>query len=74
MSIQFTFGREFEARVYERAEELHAQGLTEGSLDDKDFGQLTVYIDRKPKSVLFFANGVEGPLEGQTVYVGSNEP
>lgn len=73
MSIQINFGREFEARVYARAEELQAQGLDEGTLDDKTFGQLTVYIDRKPRSVLYSATGVDGPLKGHSIYCGADD-
>lgn len=74
MSFQIAFSDEFKAQVYTRAEELHAQGLTEGTLEHETFGELTVYIDHKPPLVLFSATGVEGPLAGKKVYVGGEEP
>lgn len=74
MSFQIAFSDAFKARVYTRAEELHAQGLMEGALEHEVFGELMVSIDRKPALVLFSATGVEGALAGKTVYVGSNEP
>jgi hypothetical protein len=74
MSLQIAFSDEFKAQVYTRAEELHAQGLSEGALEHEVFGELMVYIDHKPALVLFSATGVEGPLAGKTVYVGGEEP
>lgn len=70
MSLQITFSDQFKVQVYERAEELHAQGLSEGTLDHETLGELMVYIDQKPERVLFSALGVEGALAGHTVYVG----
>lgn len=46
----------------------------EGELDTKHFGKLMVYIDRKPSSFRFAAQGVEGPLAGHMVYVGGDDP
>jgi hypothetical protein len=74
MSFQIAFSDEFKAQVYTRAEELHAQGLSEGALEHEVFGELMLYIDHKPALVLFSATGVEGPLAGKTVYVGGEEP
>ncbi|MCB0782564.1 MAG: hypothetical protein KDC03_23995 [Flavobacteriales bacterium] len=74
MSFHTSFYDEFKAQVYTRAEELHAQGLAEGTLEHEIFGELIVYIDRKPSMVLFSATGVEGPLAGKKVYVGGEEP
>ena len=66
MSFQIAFySDEFKALVYTRAQELHAQGLLEGVLEHEIFGELMVYIDRKPTSVLYSASGVEGPLAGK---------
>ena len=73
MTIQITFSDEFKARVYARAEELHAQGLTQGPVEDELFGELMLYIDHKPALVLFSATGVEGALAGRTIYVGGEE-
>jgi len=72
--FQISFSDEYKAQVYTRAEELHAQGLSEGVLEHEVFGELMVYIDRKPTSALFSATGLEGSLAGKSVYVGSNEP
>ena len=73
MNLQIAFSDEFKAQVYTCAEELHAQGLAEGTLEHEVFGELMVYIDSKPTSVLFSSVGVEGPLSGKTVYVGGEE-
>ena len=70
--FQITYSNDFKASAYLRAEELFQQGLMEGALDTKHFGKLMVYIDRKPASVLFSAQGAEGPLDGHMVYVGSD--
>ena len=72
--FQIAFSDEFKAQVYTRAEELHAQGLSEGALEHEVFGELMVYINHKPALVLFSATGVEGPLAGKAVYVGGEEP
>lgn len=72
--FEITYSNEFKASAYERAEELFQQGLMEGELDTKHFGKLVVYIDRKPASVLFSAQGAEGPLAGHMVYVGGDAP
>lgn len=72
MSIQVTYGNEFKARVFARAEELFLQGLMEGEVTLTEGRSATVHlwIDRKPDLVLFSAQGVEGPLAGRTIYVG----
>lgn len=74
MSLQVTYGNDFKAAVYARAEELIQQGLDEGDvvLSERGF-TLRIFIDRKPELVLFSAKGVEGPLAGHTVYVGGNK-
>lgn len=74
MSFELSFSDEFKAQVYTRAEELNAQGLSEGALEHDVFGELMVYIDRKPALVLFSATGVEGPMASKAVYVGGEEP
>lgn len=74
MSFHTSFSDEFKAQDYTRAEELHAQGLSEGALEHEIFGEMTVYLDSKPMLVLFTATGVEGPLAGKAVYVGGDEP
>jgi len=74
MTFQVTHSNAFTQQIIDRAEALHAQGLEEGVLDQDTFGELMVYIDRKPKSVLTALDVTEGPLAGRTVYCGGEEP
>lgn len=73
MSFQITHSKAFTQQIIDRAEALHTQGLEEGVLDQDTFGELMVYIDRKPKSVLAASDVTEGPLAGRTVYCGGEE-
>lgn len=74
--FQVMYSDEFKVKVFERAEELIQQGLTEGEvvLTEGRSGTLRIFIDRKPDLVLFSAQGVEGPMAGHTVYVGGSKP
>ena len=73
MTFQITHSNPFTQQIMDRAEALHAQSLEEGVLDQDIFGELMVYIGRKPKSVLAALDIQEGPLAGRTVYCGGDE-
>ena len=74
MALHTTYANEFTAMVMRRAAELHAQGLSEGPLDTGTFGELMLYLGRKPASVLASFLVEEGDLVGTTLYVGGDEP
>ena len=73
MTFQITHSKAFTQQIIDRAEALHAQGLEEGVLDQDTFGELMVYITRKPKSVLTALEVKEGPLAGRTVYCAGED-
>ena len=65
---------EFKQQAIEKALELVKDGKQEGYLDDKIFGELTVFIDNKPNAVLLKIDGndVCSELFGKMIYVGGN--
>lgn len=74
MSLHITYANEFTTLVMRRAQELHAEGLTEGPLDAATFGELMLYLGRKPARTLASFRVEEGALAGMTLYVGGDAP
>lgn len=64
----------FEETVILKALELVKEGKTEGEVDNKHFGQLGIFIDRKPDLVMLTYQGTEHSpeLHGKTIYIGGN--
>ncbi len=56
-----------EELVKNKYQEMKSQNKTEDFLDEKIFGEVRIFINLKPKMVLFFLQ-----IEPDTVYVGSN--
>ncbi len=67
MSVQVIFSQEFENLVKEKARQLIERGEAQGLLQSEAFGELTVYIDNKPSSVIY-----SGEIKGRQVYVGAD--
>jgi hypothetical protein len=58
---------EINKKIEEKYEEMKKSGKTEDFLDKDHFGELKLFIQTKPKEVLFFLE-----LDSNTVYLGSN--
>lgn len=65
----------FEKTVILKALEMVKEGKTEGEVDSKHFGQLGIFIDRKPDLVMLTYQGTEHSpeLHGKTIYIGGNQ-
>lgn len=62
----------FIKNVCDTATQLISNGETEATLDEKHFGQLSVFIDNKPQNVFFSfpAELLDENLKGKIIYVG----
>ncbi|MFA6397462.1 MAG: hypothetical protein WDK96_01265 [Candidatus Paceibacterota bacterium] len=60
----------FETKVIEVAKTLIKASKTEGILQKP--GELTVFVDKKPKIVFHTITSDEPELVGKTIFVGSN--
>lgn len=74
--ISIKVSESFEKTVILKALEMVKEGKTEGEVDSKHFGQLGIFIDRKPDLVMLTYRGTEysPELYGKTIYVGGNQP
>jgi hypothetical protein len=68
MKIEVNFSEEFKGVVKKRVEELISAGQKEGTLNDSFYGDLKIFIEDKPSSVLFSAE-----VNGHQVYVGGEQ-
>lgn len=66
----------FERTVYAKALELVREGKDEGFVDSQHFGELGIYIDRKPELVLLHFEGTKHSpeLHGKHIYIGGSHP
>lgn len=68
MEIQSTFSEEFKEVVRKKATDLISSGQEEGELEDDFYGPLMIFVDKKPKTVLFSAE-----VDGHQIYVGGEQ-
>ncbi len=64
----------FKATVAAKALELFTVGKDEGYVDERHFGKLALFIDRKPEMGWLLFKGIElsPELQGKTIYIGGS--
>ena len=67
----------FEETVILKALEMVKEGKTEGEVDNKHFGHLGIFIDRKSDLVViltYIGTEYSPELHGKTIYISGNQP
>jgi hypothetical protein len=73
--VSIKVSESFEETLILKALELVKEGKTEGQIDSKHFGNLGIFIDRKPELVMISYQGTEHSPEqhGKTIYIGGSQ-
>ena len=70
----FKVSDSFEETVILKALQIVKEGGDQGEVDNEHFGQLGIFINRRPDNVMLVYQGMtKSPLEGKTIYIGGNE-
>jgi len=74
MKLDIKFSDSFVKMVCDKATQLIAEGLDNGTVDDKIFGKLFLFIDREPSRVLFVIphDLLTDNLKGRKIFIGTN--
>ena len=72
--LDIRFSDSFVKMVCDRATQLLADGLDSGTVDDKIFGKLFLFIDREPSRVLFVIphDLLPDNLRGRKIFIGND--
>ncbi len=68
MEIQSTFSEEFKEVVRKKATDLISSNQEKGELEDDFYGPLMIFIDKRPKTILFSAK-----IDDHQIYVGGEQ-